>query len=280
MEDNIEELLPFYALGTLTPQERAQVEAYLQANPQAVAMLEEMEQAALILPYAAPPVRATPFAESKLKKRIQSEKAAQRIAPAGDESRHLQRKRLILPLDRLAWPVAALSLAIALVCLVWALTLRGQTVQLGGEVTALQENLAAQRQVIADLQEQLLSQQQLIVQLSAPGLVTYEISGTDFQPEASGRLFVTPQSMTGGLILNGLAPLDTGSVYQLWLIEGDQPQSAGLFTVDTQGQATLLVEGEVPIDTYDAIGVSIEPEGGSEQPTGDIVLLSPLTTQG
>src|SRR3972149_8609048 len=86
LNESIEELLPFYALGTLTPEERDRVEAYLQANPQAAAMLEEMRQVASFLPYSVPAAQASPFAESKLKERIQTEKAAPRSVPAAEGS--------------------------------------------------------------------------------------------------------------------------------------------------------------------------------------------------
>jgi anti-sigma-K factor RskA len=74
-----------------------------------------------------------------------------------------------------------------------------------------------------------------------------------------------------------LAPLPSGKVYQFWLIKGDTPVSAGLFSVDTQGRGLLSVSTSEPIGSFDAIGVSIEPEGGSPQPTGDIVMLSKLS---
>jgi anti-sigma-K factor RskA len=70
--------------------------------------------------------------------------------------------------------------------------------------------------------------------------------------------------------------LEAGSIYEFWLIEGDTPMAAGLFEVNEEGKAILQVSQAVTSEAYDAIGVSIEPEAGSVQPTGDIVMLGGL----
>jgi anti-sigma-K factor RskA len=103
------------------------------------------------------------------------------------------------------------------------------------------------------------------------------IAGTDVQPEARGQLLGDPQSGSGVLIVSGLRPLEPGRVYQFWLIRGDSPVSAGVFHIDEQGAAIVNVSAGAAIGSYDAMGVSIEPEGGSAQPTGDIVMLASLS---
>ena len=74
----------------------------------------------------------------------------------------------------------------------------------------------------------------------------------------------------------GLTPLEAGKTYQVWLIQGETPVSAGLLKVDANGQGVLVVSSETPIGSFDALGISVEPEQGSPQPTGDIVVLSAL----
>ncbi len=57
----------------------------------------------------------------------------------------------------------------------------------------------------------------------------------------------------------------------MWKITGEGPASAGIFGgTDSMEQLVNL-----PTDFFgaDAVGVSVEPRGGSPQPTGDIVLL-------
>jgi anti-sigma-K factor RskA len=78
------------------------------------------------------------------------------------------------------------------------------------------------------------------------------------------------------MVIVGLTPLEAGKTYQVWLIEGEVPESAGLLKVDANGQGMIVVSSETPIGSFDALGISVEPEAGSPQPTGDIVVLSSL----
>ena len=55
-----------------------------------------------------------------------------------------------------------------------------------------------------------------------------------------------------------------GHIYQAWVI-GDEFIPAGLLTVD-EGQASLDVHG---ISAGNALGITVEPDGGSEKPSGE-----------
>ena len=57
---------------------------------------------------------------------------------------------------------------------------------------------------------------------------------------------------------------------QLWAIADDQPASMGTFVPTDDGHVELVMEGTEPEGVVYA--VTIEPEGGSEQPTLPIVL--------
>jgi anti-sigma-K factor RskA len=152
--------------------------------------------------------------------------------------------------------VAGLSLVVAVLAGLWAISLNT-------EVERLRRELAAQREVL--------------VRLSNSNLQAMSISGTEHQPAARGRLFADPSAESAMLIVSGLQRLEAGKVYQFWLIRGDVPVSAGVFSIDEQGRALVLVEADTAVGSFDAMGVSIEPEGGSEQPTGDIVMLGNLS---
>ena len=77
------------------------------------------------------------------------------------------------------------------------------------------------------------------------------------------------------MVISGLPPLEPGQTYQVWLI-GNAPVSAGLLTVDENGQSVLIITSEEAIGSFNSLGISIEPEGGSMAPTGEIVVLSEL----
>ena len=55
-------------------------------------------------------------------------------------------------------------------------------------------------------------------------------------------------------------------VYQVWLVRGHgKPASAGLFRVPGSGQATFAIPESMK--GVDQVLVSVEPGGGSDQPT-------------
>lgn len=64
-----------------------------------------------------------------------------------------------------------------------------------------------------------------------------------------------------------LRQLPENRVYQLWRIRGDQPQSVGV--LGNGGELEALVTDMAPTD---ALGLTVEPAGGSKSPTGDLVL--------
>ncbi|MGH2537415.1 MAG: anti-sigma factor, partial [Candidatus Promineifilaceae bacterium] len=108
------------------------------------------------------------------------------------------------------------------------------------------------------------------------GSRTIPIAGTAQQPAAGGQLIVGPDDRPRLLVVSGLEPLPTEQDYQFWLIGEEAPLGGGTFQVDEEGQGVLEVTAEEPVGAFQAIGVSVEPRGGSAQPTGDIVMLSEL----
>jgi anti-sigma-K factor RskA len=64
-----------------------------------------------------------------------------------------------------------------------------------------------------------------------------------------------------------------GRTYQIWVIEGDVPEPGGLF--EPRGESVAAVV-EKPLDEGDVIAVTIEPAGGSQQPTTDPLMTAKL----
>jgi anti-sigma-K factor RskA len=77
------------------------------------------------------------------------------------------------------------------------------------------------------------------------------------------------------LVLSNLDGLSEDQVYQLWLIppEGQgAPIPAGLLGQAGAPIETITLPLPTTLDSIAAIGVSVEPPGGSDAPTGPIVL--------
>lgn len=85
---------------------------------------------------------------------------------------------------------------------------------------------------------------------------------------------VSPGRGEGVFVAEGLASLPADRTYQLWLLGSGDPVPAGVFRTDDQGRALRVVTGDMA--AAEQIGVTVEPRGGSRQPTTDPVLLVPL----
>ena len=256
----IEELLAFYALDALNDEERELVEAYLKEHPEARQQIEEMSSAVSALPYAAPPVEPSPRSKEALMRRVAADqRAASTTRNQPSRLRGLRFENFF----------SAFSLGVAVIAIVWVIVLNGQVTRLRNEISALNNALVAQSNELEQINTKLS-------QATPSAVITVSLKGTDVQPQAQGQLIADPSSQSAVLVIVGLTPLEAGKTYQVWLIQGETPVSAGLLKVDANGQGVLVVSSETPIGSFDALGISVEPEQGSPQPTGDIVVLSAL----
>lgn len=98
--------------------------------------------------------------------------------------------------------------------------------------------------------------------------VWYDLASTAPNSGASGILCAQSRGRLAWLITEGLPALPPGRIYQAWLINGNQRQSAGTFTVDDRGRGFLTIRLDRPLTDYQSMGVTVEPEGGSPTPTG------------
>lgn len=83
----------------------------------------------------------------------------------------------------------------------------------------------------------------------------------------NGGLQATLESSgdSGTLELTGLRQAPAGSVYQAWVQKGDRIEAGPLFDASHSGSAQTALMHQ--LDGADAVMVTREPRGGSEQPT-------------
>jgi anti-sigma-K factor RskA len=104
------------------------------------------------------------------------------------------------------------------------------------------------------------------------GMRIVSLTGTDAAPGATGTIVISQDGEHGTLVVDGLPPLDEAFQYQLWLIKDGQRTDGGVFSVDSEGYGALWVSSPAPLSSFPAVGITIEPAGGSPGPTGDKVL--------
>jgi anti-sigma-K factor RskA len=72
---------------------------------------------------------------------------------------------------------------------------------------------------------------------------------------------------SSAVMVEGMSPLEPETTYELWYIDEGGARSAGTFDIDSSGSTWRILEGTMaPGDT---VGMTVEPAGGSEQPTTD-----------
>lgn len=69
------------------------------------------------------------------------------------------------------------------------------------------------------------------------------------------------------LIARGLPEAPNGKTYEAWVIHGDTPTRAGVFD---GGKSTVLLLGPT-LPHGGKVAVTLEPAGGSDAPTGDVI---------
>lgn len=84
-----------------------------------------------------------------------------------------------------------------------------------------------------------------------------------------------PERDDGLLLVDGLEPLDPErNTYQLWLFHDEQPVPAGVFTPGEDG--TAQVPAAARVAGAELVAVTVEPAGGSAQPTSEPILVGEL----
>jgi anti-sigma-K factor RskA len=73
------------------------------------------------------------------------------------------------------------------------------------------------------------------------------------------------------LVIDHLPPIGPDQTYQLWLITDAGAQPSILLDVNDRGWGMTTLKVPEPQANFNAIGVSVEPAGGSQKPT-EVVL--------
>jgi hypothetical protein len=127
----------------------------------------------------------------------------------------------------------------------------------------------------AALTERLSAEQAAIGMLAYPNTQIHMIV-PDVQ-NLTGSVLVDKDRPVAVLFLWNLPQLDAAESYQIWLINAQGDRISSGFILPAEGAyTTALIQSAVPLGEFIAIGVTIEPAGGSEQPTGERLLVVEL----
>jgi len=235
VEEHVIDLIPSYALGALNKAESEQVVEHIK-NCQACQ--EELESYARIVDDLPLAVKTTQPPTS-LKRRIMSKVREDRQSEfAPYRGQFWEKIRSVFILRSPAWGAVSIVLVLVLFA----------------------SNLFLWQRL------------NVLERTSHNALITVELQGTEFRPEAAGMLVMSDDGDYGVLIVDGLPRLDNTKQYQLWLISDGEKANGGVFSVNQEGYGNLLVASSKPLTEYSTFGITVEPEGGSPGPTGVKVL--------
>ncbi len=227
------ENLPAYALGALDAEDIAALEAHLQTCESCRTKFAEYRQISNSLLTAIPPRQPS----AALRKRLQNQLPSAR--------------KTVRP--RLAWSFNQLALGGALVLLLLMnlfsfVQMRGLQSQQAGLLKQLQQN------------------QFTVAMLAYPGTQSLPISANN----VSGSVLLDRDRNTAALVVWNLPTLPRQQTYQIWLIEPSGHRvSVGLFhPQENSSYTTQPIFSQQALSNYVGIGVTVEPAGGSDQPTG------------
>jgi anti-sigma-K factor RskA len=108
--------------------------------------------------------------------------------------------------------------------------------------------------------------------LAAPDAGTGAVKLAD---GATGTVVVSKSQDKAVFVVSGMTRPPRGKVYQLWFDDGGTMRAAGLMDEGRSDQAVLL---KGAVDKASGLGITVEPAGGSDQPTSEPVALMPLPT--
>lgn len=252
-DEHVDDLIDLYALGALEPNEQAAVDEHLDECGRCRARLAEAKRLVAMLAWTPDQHDPPPELRDRLMRRVQHLKRAD----GGSTLKWWQR---LWPAEGRWGPILSPGLALALAVL--ALVLGFRTAQLQREVSTLSSQIQTQQQVVAVLRD---PNTRLVTLRSQPGA-----------PQSAVQLLVNSERGTAYAVANNLPTLAQDRTYQLWLIDGGAPQSAGIFRVDAQGTATIPLQVRKSLDQYKAVAISVEPAGGSPAPTTNPILVTTL----
>jgi anti-sigma-K factor RskA len=249
--ERFEDLKDAYVLDALPEEERRNFEEFLAAHPERQAEIDELGAVAGLLAFSPEEQEPAPELRERIMEVVEAE-AAPRSESRGSV------------FARLAGYIGARGLALGAAALLivgllsWNLLLQNQVEDLQGQVQNSQGQVEDLQAQVQDAQ----AQQTQTIQLSG----TWANQGADAEVASISDNRIV-------LVADDLPSVPEGQTCQIWVIKGDVPEPSGLFQPGGTETAAPIT---TPIKKGDTIAVTVEPAGGSEQPTTDPVLSAEL----
>lgn len=166
------------------------------------------------------------------------------------------------------WLAAASVVGLIALCL----SLYNTTNSLRSQISSLQEQLSQSRIELTDCESRYSSMSGQYALLKAPGTQAVFLKGTGKAPQAGALVYYNPQKGSALLQVIELPAPPEGKQYQIWAdVEGEMI-NMGLLALEGKGIQELLY-----IEKAESFNITLEPAGGSEHPTVELLIANGLT---
>lgn len=247
--ESMRDLASAYAIGALDADELREFESLLAQSEELRREVAEFEEVSAQLAHGAPGAEPDPDLRRRLLDRAKVDAVSSAV------SRPSRSTNWMLGL---AWAAAAAGIIVAFVQ--------------SDRADDLENQLAARAREVETVLAELDRSKQLLDDVLGATTVMFVLRSTSEQPP-SIRLYWNQQENNIVLQTIALAPAPTGREYQLWFLSGGAALPASTFDSDAGGSRVTL-PGPPPNTQIQGVAITIEPIGGSAQPTTPIILLS------
>ena len=281
----LEELAALSAAGAATDQERAELDQLIENHPEGVDVKRELDDAAAMLAMDLPPVDPPAGMLERIRGEIRNDQRA--APPRGDDSgsapggpgadiislAERRKNRAIIA----AVASMAAAAAFALLWLQERGNLENQRVEMAAELGKRdREKDDLKQELTAEIVKAQQRAQVIATRYEPVRSENVRLATVSNEAGATMKIFIDEDNKRWLVFAFSLPELPSDKDYQLWVLPKEgSPISAGLLDVDADGQLTANPQVPQGVDAAKA-AISIEPKGGSKQPTGDIPVIGDL----
>jgi anti-sigma-K factor RskA len=277
-----QELAALYALGALSQFEARSFDAHLREGcPACDFELRQFDEVVGLLGAAAESVAPPAYVRDLLAMRIQREPfeapaPTASVIPFPEQpviSQAPVRASSTVVRPWLPWAVAAaFLLAFVFSFTAWRTSrsaLQAQLDQDRDATSAVLDENAELKQRLSNTSTEL---EQINSVLTSASWQVIPLKGQEPAPDSSATIYWDVQG-NRWVVTADLPPAPEGKVYQLWFVTSQAKISAGLIHPDQSGHGFIALQFPPNIGPIAAAAITLEPEGGSEQPTMPIYVV-------
>lgn len=261
--DEVKELGPLYAIGALDEETARTIETFLRsATPAQQSEFAEWQQIAALLPLSLSQPEVPARLKTDLMQRIAndepkvSERKVTTYSSTGKALPFQSQPKTTRPVQRWLLLAATIALALSSGYLAW-------------------QNYKITEQ-LSDSNFKLDKLQQQFEAFLSPSTRVISMSGVE-TPQAHAKVVWNTDTQTWEVHIKNLPAPPSDKDYQLWYVTADAKINAAVFRTGENGRLELKLN--VPPEALNglaATAVTLEPKGGSPQPTGKFYLMAKI----